>query len=57
MKNKVTKFTIFAILIILLVPINYFLFNNAPSEDVQDVQEEVINAITGIDVDLNRNGK
>ena len=57
MKNKVTKFTIFAVLIILLVPINYFLFNNAPSEDVQDIQEEVINAITGIDIDLNRNGK
>lgn len=57
MQDKRTKYMILAILIIVLIPINYYIFHDNPSEAVEEVEEEVIKDITGIDVDLNGNGK
>lgn len=57
MQGKMKKYVMLFVTLGIIIPINYFIFKGAPSDEVENVQEEIIKGVTGIDIDLNGDGK
>jgi hypothetical protein len=54
MQSDKRKYVVFAILLGVVIPVNYFLFNGIPNEEIEEVEEKIIEDTTGITVDLTK---
>lgn len=54
MQSDKRKYVVFAILLGIVIPINYFLFNGAPNQEIEEVEEKIIQDATGVEIDLSK---
>ena len=55
-KNKVV-YVILGAFVAIGVPVNYFFLKDSPDNSLEEVQEEIISDIVGIELDLSPNSK
>jgi hypothetical protein len=52
MQDNKKKYILFSLLMAIIVAINFFIFAGKPSTEVEQIEEKIVQDVTGIDVNL-----